>query len=192
MANDDELELDTKSAPKSGKGKMIIIMVLVMAVTTGIVIGVLYFTGVLDGKSSGGSKDSSDQAGGDDKELVVKRAFYFNMQPAFIVNFEEQSQAAYLQIEMQAMTYERDVIDEMTKHMPLIRNNILLILSAQKFDEVRTRKGKEALQAEVLKAVQDIVGESMLAKLIEAEEEPAEGESAPNVEQIYFTSFIMQ
>ena len=192
MANDDELELDTKSTAKSGKGKLIIIMVLVMLVTTGVIIGVLYFTGVLGGKSSGSSEGDSEESPADEKELVVKEAFYFNMQPAFIVNFEDQSQAAYLQIEMQAMTYDNQVKDEMTKHMPVIRNNILLILSAQKFDDVRTRKGKEALQEQVLIAVQEIIGESMTAKLKEAGEELAKGESVPNVEQIYFTSFIMQ
>jgi len=192
MANDDELELDTGTAPKSGKGKLIIIIVLVILVTTGIVIGVLYFTGILGGTGNSDSKDESEQSTTEQKELVVKRAFYFNMQPAFIVNFEEQSQAAYLQIEMQAMTYDKRVTDAMTKHMPVIRNDILLILSAQKFDEVRTRKGKEALQGEVLKAVQGIIGESMAAVIKEDGEEVAKGESVPNVEQIYFTSFIMQ
>ncbi len=191
MANDDELELDTKSAPKSGKGKMIILMVLVMLVTTGVVVGVLYFMGVLGGNSSS-SKDETDETVEEEKELVVKKAFYFNMKPAYIVNFEEQSEAAYLQIEMQAMTYDNRVTDEMITHMPVIRNNILLILSAQKFDDVRTRQGKEALQGKVLAAVQEIIGESMTAKLKEAGEELAKGESVPNVEQIYFTSFIMQ
>ena len=190
MAKDDELELDTKSTPKGGKGKMIIIMVLVMLVTTGVIIGVLYFTGALGGKSS--SKDDSEHASDEEKELVVKKAFYINMQPAFIVNFEEQTQAAYLQIEMQAMTYDNRITDEMNKHKPVIRNNILLILSAQKFEEVRTREGKEKLQQQVLEAVQEIVGESMAATIKASGEELAKGESAPNVEQIYFTSFIMQ
>ncbi len=192
MANDDELELDTKSAPKSGKGKLIIIIVAVMLVTTGVLVGVLFMTGALGGKSSGDSKDDSDTAAGDDKELVVKKSFYFDMKPAFIVNFEDQSQAAYLQIEMQAMTYDQSVTDEMIKHMPVIRNNILLILSAQKFEEVRTRQGKEALQEKVLIAVQEIIGDSMTAKLKESGEELPKGESVSNVEQIYFTSFIMQ
>ena len=192
MANNDELELDTKSAAKGGKGKLIIIMVLVVLATSGLLIGVLFFTGVLGGKSSGDNKGGAEHAEGEEKALVVKKAFYFNMQPAFIVNFEEQSQAAYLQIEMQAMTYDKSVTDEMTKHKPVIRNNILLILSAQKFDDVRTRKGKEALQEKVLKAVQEIIAEAMVAKLKESGEEQAKGESVPNVEQIYFTSFIMQ
>jgi len=191
MANDDELELDTDSSPKkSGKGKMIIIIVLVVLVITGSIIGGLYFTGVLGGKSS--SDKDSEHAADDEKEFVVKKAFYINMQPAFIVNFEEQGEAAFLQIEMQAMTYDSRITDEMTKHKPVIRNNILLILSAQKFEEVRTREGKVNLQKEVLVAVQEIVGESMAAILKEDGDEPKKGELVPNVEQIYFTSFIMQ
>jgi len=191
MAKDDELELDAKAPAGGGKKKLIIIGVIVMLITTGALVGILFFTGSL-GSSSRASKGDDSEHGEEKEEMVLRHAFYINMKPAFIVNFEEKSSAAYLQIEMQAMTYDKRVTDHMTKHMPMIRNNVLLIMSAQKFERVMTRKGKEMLQEKILISVQEVIGESMTKYYKDEELELAKGELVPNVEQIYFTSFIMQ
>lgn len=187
MAKGDELELDTTKS-SGGKGKMIIILVVAVLLTTGIVIGVLYFTGAL----GGGGKDKTESSKEDEpKALEIKPAFYLDLQPAFVVNFEDQTHAAYLQVEMQVMARDKVVLDMVTKHMPLIRNNILLILSAQKYEAVKTRQGKEALQKTILESVQQTVSESTLES---AQDDKKEGEKSKpaNVEQVYFTSFIMQ
>ena len=190
MAKGDELELDTKTAKTGSKSRLIILIAVVMLVTTGALIATLYFTGSLSGLTGSDAAEKKDEA--DNTKKTAKEAFYYNLQPAFIVNFEDQSSAAYLQIEMQSMTHDKEVNDLLTKHMPVIRNNILLIMSAQKFDQVKTRTGKEKLQAEILEGVRKIVGDAVKqeykAKNIKVENE----KNLPNVEQIYFTSFIMQ
>jgi flagellar FliL protein len=195
MAKDDELELDT-AKPGSGKGKLIVIIVAVMLLTSGIVIGVLYFTGGLGGtKSKTESKETHEEV----KELEVKPAFYLDLQPPFVVNFEDQTHAAYLQIEMQVMARDKEVLDVLTKHMPVVRNNILLILSAQKFEVVKTRQGKESLQKIILESLQQTVleatqghaGEDKKSDKKDSEKEHAK-EKPLNIEQVYFTSFIMQ
>ena len=192
MAKDDELELDTAKPKGGGKGKLIIIIVAVVLLTTGSVIWALYFMGVL----GGGDKDSAESKEGEKdalKELVIKPAFYMDMQPAFVVNFEDQTHAAYLQIEMQLMARDKLIFDTVNKHMPLIRNNVLLILSAQKFEEVKTREGKEKLQKTLLEAIQKVVSEASQAEAAKQEKKEEGKEKAPsNIEQVYFTSFIMQ
>ena len=197
MADDDELELDTTKEKSGGKGKMIMIIAVVILLTTGSLVGVLYFTGNLG--SGGSSKDGEEAAEKTDshdakeaEELVVKPAFYYDLQPVFVVNFEDKTHAAYLQIEMQLMMRDVIVKDQITKHMPVIRNNILLILSAQKYEEVKSRKGKEQLQAEVLAAVRTIIGAEMKEELQKESDEKIKDKDVPNVEQVYFTSFIMQ
>lgn len=193
MAKDDELELDTTKQKAGGMGKLIIIITLVVLLTTGSVFGVLYFTGNLGGGSANkhaeGDKTSEEAKV---EELVVKPAFYYELQPVFVVNFEDKTQAAYLQIEMQLMVRDKAVNAQITKHMPVLRNNILLILSAQKYDEVKTRQGKEQLQAKVLDAVRDIIGPAMQEELQKESETEVKAKDVPNVEQVYFTSFIMQ
>lgn len=189
MAKTDELELDPNAKPSGGKGKLIIIIVLAVLLTAGGVIAALYFMGVLGGAKS---EDASHDNVSDEKPLAVKPAFYFDLQPAFIVNFEDQTHAAYLQIEMQAMSHDQRVLAQLTKHMPVIRNNILLLLGTQKFEDMQTRKGKEALQVKVLEAIRSIIGEAMKQELEKEHEGKIKDQDVPNVDQIYFTSFIMQ
>ncbi len=189
MAKDDELELDTAKASGGGKGKVIIIIVAVMLLTSGIVIGVLYFMGGL----GGGSKDAAESAREEEhKPLEIKEAFYLDLQPAFVVNFEDQTHAAFLQVEMQIMARDKSVLDVVSKHTPLIRNNILLILSAQKFESVKTRQGKEALQKTILESLQQTVTESTQQSPGKNDKKEGAKTKPLNVEQVYFTSFIMQ
>jgi flagellar FliL protein len=191
MAKEDELDLDTTKKKAGGKGKLIIIIVLAVLLTTGTILGVLYFTGNLGG---GGKQDNSGEASEEktEKELVIQPAFYFDLQPAFVVNFEDKTHAAYLQVEMQLMSRDKAVNEQITKHMPVIRNNILLILSAQQYEVVKSRQGKEQLQAKVLEEVRGIVGPAMLEELKKESEGEINAKDVPNVEQVYFTSFIMQ
>ena len=187
---DDELELDTAKPSGGGKAKWIVIIAVVMLLTTSAVIGALYFMGGF----SSGEKDKADKHDtkeAEQKELVVKPAFYLDLQPAFVVNFEDQTHAAYLQVEMQIMARDKDILDIVSKHMPVIRNNILLILSAQKYEVVKTRKGKEDLQTTLLEAIQKVISEANPGH--GADKEKNGKQAAPhNIEQVYFTSFIMQ
>ncbi len=186
MAKNDELELDT-AGKSGGKGKLIILIVVVVLLVAGAVVGTLFFTGNLGGggDDDGGKKAKKAKAD-EPKELTVKPASYLDLAPPFVVNFEDQTHAGYLQIEMQAMTYDPEVGKHVTKHMPLIRNNILLLLSAQKYEVMRTREGKETLQKEILEMFQKIIKDTTA--------ELKEGETAPTgtIEKVYFTSFIMQ
>jgi flagellar FliL protein len=61
--------------------------------------------------------------------------------------------------------------------MPRIRNNLLMLFSAQRCADVRDRAGREKLQAAALKEVQDV---------LQAET------GKPGVEALYFTSFVTQ
>ena len=189
-AKDDELELDTAKPSGGGKAKLIVIIAVVMLLTTSAVIGALYFMGGF----GGGDKDKADKHDAketEQKELVIKPAFYLDLQPAFVVNFEDQTHAAYLQVEMQIMARDKDILETVSKHMPVIRNNILLILSAQKYEAVKTRKGKEDLQKTLLEAIQKVISEANPGHGADKEKEGKD--AAPhNIEQVYFTSFIMQ
>lgn len=194
MADEDELELDTEKPKSGGKGKIILLLVGVILLISGSVIGVLYFTGMLSaGDSKKAEVSEKTEAHVEEKHLEVKPAEYLDLSPAFVVNFQDQTRATYLQVEMQVMAREKSVLEEVKLHMPLIRNDILLILSAQNFDEVKTRQGKEKLQQVILEKIRTIVDKSVQTKHKAASEK---GEidiaNIPNIEQVYFTSFIMQ
>ena len=190
MAKTDELELDPNARESKGKGKLIIIIVLAVLIAAGAGIGALFFMGVLDGGNGGEVSDKEQKSDATERKVVP--AFYYDLAPPFIVNFEDQTHAAYLQVEMQAMMHDERVKAQLTKHMPVIRNNILLLMGSQRFDVVKTRQGKEALQAAVLKTVQKIVGPALKEAIEKETEKKMKVADVPNVEQIFFTSFIMQ
>jgi flagellar FliL protein len=60
----------------------------------------------------------------------------------------------------------------------MIRNDLLMLFSSQSYETISSREGKEAMRSQALKTVADIVTK--------------EGGDASKVEQMYFTSFVMQ
>lgn len=169
----DELDLDVEPKSDGKKKKLIIIIgvVLLVVIATG---AALYFTGVIGGNKH--EADESADKGEAARELPAK-ALYIKLSPEFTVNFENPTVANYLQMDIQVMSREQDVLTAIETHMPVIRNNIILLLSSQKYEEISTPAGKEKLRAEVLKTIQDV----MQAEI-----------GKPGVEAVYFTSFIMQ
>jgi len=69
------------------------------------------------------------------------------------------------------------VAEALKTHDAEIRNNLVLLFSSQTQEAVSTRAGKEKIRAQALAEVQ-----SILQKHI----------GRPGVEEIYFTSFVMQ
>jgi len=75
------------------------------------------------------------------------------------------------------MSRHKEVEEQVKNHMPVIRNNLVLLFSSQTYDSVSTLEGKEALREEALTVIQKIL-----------EEETGD----PGIEAVYFTSFVMQ
>jgi flagellar protein FliL len=105
-----------------------------------------------------------------------KTAVYFAIDPPMVVNFEDGSVVRFLQITMEVMAHDQKVIDSVQKNIPLIRNNLLLLMSNRNYQSMMSREGKEKLRQEALteiKAVQKKQG-------------------GPDVDDLLFTSFVVQ
>jgi flagellar FliL protein len=105
-------------------------------------------------------------------------AIYYKVDPAFVVNFGSDGNTRYLQITLEAMSREQGVIDEIKNNEPAIRNDLVLLYSAQQPDALLAPEGKEKLRAATLDAVRKTIA--------------AEGAKAEAVEAVYFTSFVIQ
>lgn len=97
-----------------------------------------------------------------------------------VINFGAKSPARYLQVEMQVMAFDESTLQAVQRHMPVIRNNVLMLLGAQDYATIITREGKEALRTEVIAAINQV--------LLEQAQIPADG----GIKAVYFTSFVMQ
>lgn len=132
------------------------------------------------GEGHGESKSESKSEGkGEEKGEGGKKggATYFPMTPAFVVNLSDADSSRFLQIDMEVLAKNVEAADAVKLHTPQIRNSVLMLLSQQKFHDIDTREGKEALQAKVLAEIQ---------RILTAET------GKPGVEAVYFTSFVMQ
>ena len=182
--NDGEKE---KDKPKGSMAtKILLFGVLPLMTATILVVGGLFIAGVLPGGGDNGSatEDSANNGGDEEGEDgdeegddVPQAAVYLPIDPAFVVNFASQGKARFLQITVEVMTRDETVPDKVKLHMPVIRNNLMLLFSTQTYDTASTLEGKESLREEALEVVQQIL-----------EEETGD----QGIEAIYFTSFVMQ
>lgn len=131
----------------------------------------LYVTGRLPARQRTEPAEPTDQ-GRDTREAI-----YVELSPAFTVNFHGTHGARFLQISVEAMTREPKVRELLKQHMPMIRNQLVLLFSSQSAEELATREGKEKLLQDTLTTIQKVL-----------ERETGTG----GVEAVFFTSFVMQ
>ena len=188
--DDDDLDLAT-DGKKKGLGALLNKQVLLIA--GGAILLIAISIGVT--LMLVGGKDSGDESGmeADTSEVVAdksdkgkdkkkkgepgKEPVYVKIEPAFVVNFTDKTGIRYLQASIEVLVTDPTVEDEIRKHMPLIRNNLLLLLGSQTTDVITTREGKQRLRNDVLKEMQKVLKEKT---------------GQPGVEAVYFTSFVVQ
>lgn len=151
-------------AKKKSKLPLIIIGVLVLAAAGGAAFKFM--------KPAATDKPAAAAASG------KAAAIYYKFDPAFVVNFGSEGNARYLQITLEAMSREQSVIDEIKNNEPAIRNDLVLLYSAQQPEALLAPEGKEKLRAATLDAVRKTIA--------------AEGAKPEAVEAVYFTSFVIQ
>ncbi|MCC7464330.1 MAG: flagellar basal body-associated FliL family protein [Gammaproteobacteria bacterium] len=125
------------------------------------------------------SRPAAEQAAAGAAALAQKAApIYFKFDPAFVVNFGQDGSTRYLQLTLEAMSRDATVIEDIKSNEPAIRNDLVLLYSAQQYDTLASAAGKEQLRADTLAAIRRILA--------------GEGARAEAVEGVYFTSFVIQ
>lgn len=183
---DEDLDLDV--AQQGGKKtKLIVIILVVVVLVLGGVVAWLMM-------SSGGD-ESTDEAKEDKAEITPSNAIYHPLKPTFIINFADASKVAYLQVDIEIMAFDQGVIDAVQEHMPVVRNNILLVLGSYSYDSIKNAEGKEKMREEILASINEVLsGKASKKKDEDDKDEKKENNVAGKnaVQQVYFTSFIMQ
>ena len=112
-----------------------------------------------------------------DEEEVIAPALYTALDPPFVVSFDQEDGARYLQLTLQAMARDEETIAAVKQHAPAIRNSVLFMLSGYELEVLSTQAGKEQLRLELRGAANEIL-------------EKNGGE--PGIEELYFTSLVIQ
>lgn len=150
------------------KSKLPLIVAAAVVVLAGGGGGAWFFMG--KGKEGEGEKEA--------EKAVVLPAVYVPFEPPFVVNFDSGGKARFLQVAIEVMTRDPHVAEELELHKPVIRNDVLLLLSNQEYETLSSREGKEKLQHEALEAIRHVI--------------ETNGGHAEAVESVLFTSFVMQ
>jgi flagellar FliL protein len=104
-------------------------------------------------------------------------ALYFALDPPLVVNFEQSGAVRFLQVTVEVLARDPEVIAAVQQNAPLIRNNLMLLMSNLDYAEIMTREGKEKLRAAALAEVRSILKRET-------------GKTGP--ESLLFTSFVVQ
>jgi len=105
-------------------------------------------------------------------------ALYVALDPPFVTNFEAEQLVRFLQVTVQVMTHDPATAELVKANDPIIRNDLLLLFSNQKYADIATRAGKERLRDAALGAVRRVV--------------TVAGGNGDRIDAVYFTSFVMQ
>ncbi|MBL6986293.1 MAG: flagellar basal body-associated FliL family protein [Methylobacter sp.] len=167
MAELKQEEGEEKKSPK--KLIIIIVAVVLLLAMSG---GAAYF--FMAGDSANGEKV---EHGDEDESGVPVEKLYFEMTKPIVIDFPKGSSAKHGRITVSMLVEGAETIDVLKKNEPMIRNNLLMLISAQESSMLNTREGKDMLRKLMLDEVT-----AVLVKMA--------GKSKVN--EIFFTSFVMQ
>jgi len=168
MAEEKEEDLDLDAKQPSGKKRWVIFALLGLLLV-GASVGTTWL--LLGG--SGSEAESAEEQEADTPQLD---AHYFPLEQ-LTVNFGQGGPVRFLQVDIQVMARDKQVFQTLENHMPVVRNDILLLLGSQKYEEISTREGKEALREEIHAAINRVLQSQA---------------DSPGIEAVYFTNFVMQ
>lgn len=161
MAKEDEEIEDVAEdeQPKKSKLKLIVLASLVVVLGVGGFLGWKWYS----------DKKAQEQATQEDETSVI-----FPLK-SFIVNLLDKKGAGkrYLKLSMELEIGSEEQRLKVEKHIPKLRDTILLLLSSRSLKDIRTMEGKLELKQSLLSRMNQVLGEGM-------------------IHRVYFTEFVVQ
>jgi flagellar FliL protein len=177
MAKKEEKTPDAAGAEAKPAGKNKLKLIILIVVGLLLVIGLSVGGAVFFLQKS----DKKDEAKGDEHAVEVKPAkqiaIYEVLAPAFVVNFNYKGRQRYMQVSVALMGRDKAELDALHEHMPVLRNNLVMLFSGQDFEALATPVGKEMLRQQTTASVQALA-QKETGKL--------------TVEQVLFTNIVLQ
>ncbi|MGX1125838.1 flagellar basal body-associated protein FliL [Pseudomonas sp. HLS-6 TE3448] len=158
-----------KDPASKGKLKLILLLVLALLLAIGLSVGATWF--FLH------KADSKPEASPAQVTNVKPAAIYEPLSPAFVVNFNQNGRQRFMQVSITMQGRDQAALDALKVHMPVIRNNLVMLFSGQGFDTLATPVGQEMLRQKATASVQE-VAQKEVGKLV--------------VDQLLFTNFVLQ
>ncbi|MCK5830013.1 MAG: flagellar basal body-associated FliL family protein [Methylococcales bacterium] len=166
---------DSEEGEEKKSSKKIIIIGLVVLLLAGAGGGYYFFMGNPEESEGDQTEEIIDEE--EEVEDGVDEEIYYDMQQPLVVNFPKGSGANLIQVSISLLVKGEETVEALKKHEPMIRNNLLMAISAKGAKNLKTVEGKEALRDEMLKEVSHVM-EKMT--------------KTNKVMNVFFTTFVMQ
>lgn len=127
-------------AAKGGKKKMLIIAMAAVVLLGGGGAGAWWFLGR-------GEHDEAAEAAKAEEKRKAARAFV-TLEP-FVVNLADTETDRYAQVGVVLEVEGKEANAKVSERMPAVRNDILLLISSKKAQDLTSRDGKESLAGEI-------------------------------------------
>ncbi|MCH2041592.1 MAG: flagellar basal body-associated FliL family protein [Saccharospirillaceae bacterium] len=180
MAAEQDLKLDgagQEEASSGGGKKKFILIIVAVVLLIGLAVGTTVFLMI----SGDGEAEVEALEDAVVEEVITEEpespAQYVVLKPEFVVSFQVGTRQRFLQASIEVMTRQQAIVDALTLHEPMIRNDIIRIMGEQDFKQLRTAEGRVAMQNQLLKHLKDIM----------KREADTDG-----VEAVLFTNLVMQ
>lgn len=167
MAENDDLNLAAEAAkPKGSALKRVILILVSVLVLMGAVGATLYFL------LAGGTPAATEA-----REAPLPPLIYKPLEPELVGNIDGPGRVRFVQVGLVMAVRDPKVIEAVDRHIPVIRNDLLMLLSGKTYEQLNSAEGKEATRQEMLETIRNVLEERA---------------GNAGIESIYFTSFVMQ
>jgi flagellar FliL protein len=159
-----------KDPATKGRLKLIIVIVVALLLAIGVSVGATwYFMHTAQSKPAVAVAESAP--------VGKQPAIFESMAPAFVANFNQNGRQRYMQVSITMLARNQADLDALKVHMPVIRNNLVMLFSGQDFATLASPVGQEMLRQKATASVQE-VAQKELGKVV--------------IEQLLFTNFVLQ
>jgi flagellar FliL protein len=158
-----------KDPATKGKLKLIIAIVVAVLLAIGLSVGATWYF-----MHSAASKPA---VVAETAPAGKQPAVFEPMAPAFVANYNQNGRQRYMQVSITLQGRNQADLDALKVHMPVIRNNLVMLFSGQDFATLATPVGQEMLRQKATASVQE-VAQKELGKVV--------------IEQLLFTNFVLQ
>jgi len=169
MAENEQPEGEEKKS-----SKLIIIIAVVLLLIGG---GAGYYFMAAGDAEVDGEQAEVVEEDEENEEEGANEPLYYGLSQSLIVNFPKGSGASLIQVSVSVLVKGAESLEAIKKHEPMIRNNLLMAISAKGAANLKTREGKEELRSTMLDEVEKVM-DRMTKK--------------NKVEDLFFTAFVMQ
>ena len=158
-----------KDPATKGKLKLIIMIVVAVLLAIGLSVGATWY--FMHNAQSKPAETAETAPTG------KQPAIFEPMAPAFVANYNQNGRQRYMQVSITMLGRNQADLEALKVHMPVIRNNLVMLFSGQDFATLATPVGQEMLRQKATASVQE-VAQKELGKVV--------------IEQLLFTNFVLQ